>query len=1140
MHPKYPMGQRLMASILLISLFLQSCYNPAIPTKPVNIASELTPLSIDPPEQILEGSLEDLAGVDQPISNEIVPTTVAEVGIPSVLFDQGDIQIEELALQPAEHVQSSTKSITTQPFSVKKAHNLPSRTAKQTHHSKEKSQDCDFSAKGISQQKALQARQDLDRQARSKAIDHPLVSQVFQTKPGQAVRFYKEQEVWKARVEEKVGHLSRSLILPVYAEDLSLPTSLKPSQIHVIEADQAANKRGYVYVGRLGLPGGMIRDEEEGDNNAVVQAPIQQGDFSNLVKIGEGSFGIVYKGIWKRSLAQSISVAIKTLKDLDNLERSTEKLAKETHIIENIIHKNIVRFFGIHDIKIGNNMVRAIITELMAEGSAEDFLRKHTKRSIKPMDILSIALDAATGMRYLHENDIIHRDLAARNLLLTFNNGKPMAKVSDFGLSRKLPSEQEIGRAYYQVNSDNNPIRWSAPEAFLKKQVSTRSDLWSFGVVLYELFTLCKTLPYEDFSNGGIVKKIKLKEEMYKYLTIPDCPDGIQELVNSCMNNDSHARPVFDKIISKLKKTQEKVKVNNAWNIEDDNNAEEPVDLGDGTYVPTADSPANSTKEEKEKVKGRSSKTSNEEDKKLEEEPLSPEVQRIGKLMQGAAGNQAELDQVIKTITPNGQAIVQALANNRNEFTPGGYAFTETDMAVLVNHPRFKQLTEIRLDGKLNAASLKILAPHLKGLTKLQYLHLGNNQIRAVGLQALVSNLQGLTNLQYLVLENNQIGDVGLQALAPNLKGLTNLRDLYLQNNQIGDVGLQALAPNLKGLTNLRYLNLSTNQIGAVGLQALVSNLQGLTNLQYLVLENNQIGDVGLQALAPNLEGLTNLQYLILENNQIGDVGLQALAPNLKGLTKLVYLHLGTNQIGDVSLQALAPNLQGLTNLQDLILNNNQIGAVGLQDLAPHLKELTNLQNLNLKNNQIGDRGIQALAPNLQGLTKLQYLHLGNNQIGAVGIQALAPNLQGLTKLYTLTLENNQIGAAGLQVLVPHLKGLTELKKLHLEGNQIGAVGIQALAPHLKELTNLLFLHLEGNQIGDVGLQALAPHLKELTNSLFLYLSNNQIGEVGVKALGEHLQAVSSGKQINLRGNPISKGTQAWLQQQCPGTGWSF
>lgn len=306
-------------------------------------------------------------------------------------------------------------------------------------------------------------------------------------------------------------------------------------------------------------------------NIEEVTKEMEDTGFYNLVQIGEGGFGIVYKGRWKKTATESTLVAIKTLKEQDEID----KLIKEKSIMEAIIHRNIVRFFGVYNIKIGNSMTNAIVTEFMIEGSVEDFLKRKSKYSIKPLDILSMAMDAATGMRYLHENNIIHRDLAARNLLLSFDNDEPIVKVSDFGLSRKVLVGSENEDGYYHIVTSKNPIKWSAPEYFLKKQVSIRSDLWSFGVLLYELFTLCKNEPYEEWNNSAVIKRILAGEKMYEYLEISDGPKDIQELLNSCMNNNSHARPVFDEIILNLKKIKKIVQDSNTWNnleVDDNNN----------------------------------------------------------------------------------------------------------------------------------------------------------------------------------------------------------------------------------------------------------------------------------------------------------------------------------------------------------------------------------------------------------------------------------------------------------------------------------------------------------------------------------------------------------------------------------------
>jgi Leucine-rich repeat (LRR) protein len=254
-----------------------------------------------------------------------------------------------------------------------------------------------------------------------------------------------------------------------------------------------------------------------------------------------------------------------------------------------------------------------------------------------------------------------------------------------------------------------------------------------------------------------------------------------------------------------------------------------------------------------------------------QEEKFSQETKPISEVIPKVASNQEKLDEAIK-VAPHGEAIVEALVSNSTQFGlwSDGKEFTETDMAVLVNHPGFQKLTKIYLNSKkINDASLKILAPNLKWLTYLQSLWLSNNPISYAGMQALAPNLKWLTNLQTLDLSDNQIGDAGMQALAQNLKGLTNLTELALHNNQIGDAGMQDLGPNLKGLTNLQRLYLHNNQIGDAGMQALAPNLKWLTNLQRLYLHNNQIGDAGAKVLGQHLQEVKGKSNYYLRGNRI-------------------------------------------------------------------------------------------------------------------------------------------------------------------------------------------------------------------------------------------------------------------------------
>jgi serine/threonine protein kinase len=120
-----------------------------------------------------------------------------------------------------------------------------------------------------------------------------------------------------------------------------------------------------------------------------------------------------------------------------------------------------------------------VVLQFCENGALENYLRQHDLRTNL---LLYMALDVAEGMVYLSSRNFVHRDLAARNVLLTEDL---TCKISDFGMSRDLIDDS----TYYTATSGIVPIRWTAPEAVITKKYSLATDVWSFGVFFYELFT---------------------------------------------------------------------------------------------------------------------------------------------------------------------------------------------------------------------------------------------------------------------------------------------------------------------------------------------------------------------------------------------------------------------------------------------------------------------------------------------------------------------------------------------------------------------------------------------------------------------------------------------------------------------------
>lgn len=245
-------------------------------------------------------------------------------------------------------------------------------------------------------------------------------------------------------------------------------------------------------------------------------------------KLGQGHFGEV----WQGKLSSAVDVAVKTLK---TGTMSPDEFLREAHIMHKLRHKKLVSLLAV----CSEDEPIWIITELMANGSLLDYLRKETSRQVvKFPTMVKMAAQIADGMYYLEENDFVHRDLRAANILVGEHYD---VKVADFGLSRLL--EDEIYNA-----SDNAkfPIKWTAPEAGLQRKFSIKSDVWSFGVLLYELFTYGR-IPYPGIS-GDILLMVEggyRMENPHKPGRVT-CPDAIYVIMRKCWEAKPANRPTFE------------------------------------------------------------------------------------------------------------------------------------------------------------------------------------------------------------------------------------------------------------------------------------------------------------------------------------------------------------------------------------------------------------------------------------------------------------------------------------------------------------------------------------------------------------------------------------------------------------------
>uniref|UniRef100_A0A8C7I6W7 receptor protein-tyrosine kinase n=1 Tax=Oncorhynchus kisutch TaxID=8019 RepID=A0A8C7I6W7_ONCKI len=254
--------------------------------------------------------------------------------------------------------------------------------------------------------------------------------------------------------------------------------------------------------------------------------------------IGAGEFGEVYRGILKAPGRKEGAVAIKTLKP-GYSEKQRQDFLSEASIMGQFSHQNIIRLEGVVT-KFKHAM---IVTEYMENGALDKYL-KDRDGEMPSFQLVGMMHGIAAGMKYLSDMSYVHRDLAARNILV---NNNLECKVSDFGLSRVLEDDPE---GTYTTSGGKIPIRWTAPEAIAYRKFTSASDVWSFGIVMWEVMAFGER-PYWDMSNCEVMKAIN---EAFRLPAPMDCPSAVYQLMLQCWLQDRSKRPRFPDIVSLLDK----------------------------------------------------------------------------------------------------------------------------------------------------------------------------------------------------------------------------------------------------------------------------------------------------------------------------------------------------------------------------------------------------------------------------------------------------------------------------------------------------------------------------------------------------------------------------------------------------------
>jgi tRNA A-37 threonylcarbamoyl transferase component Bud32 len=244
-------------------------------------------------------------------------------------------------------------------------------------------------------------------------------------------------------------------------------------------------------------------------------------------EIGVGSYGKVYLGKL-RTTKVAVKVANTKISQEDFVKEASFQLAIHPH-------PNIVQLLGISV----DGPQPLVVLEYCNEGSLDKLLFETDKLST-PTEQIALAEAIARGLDHLHQNNIVHRDLAVRNVLL--HHGEP--KISDFGMSRKLKEASQVGKTAANIG----PIRWMAPEALGKQLYSTKSDVWTFGLVLYEIVARQEPHASDDLFNVGL----KIRDEGYTPEVPKTCPPVLHQIMQMCWKVDPEQRPEMSTICELL------------------------------------------------------------------------------------------------------------------------------------------------------------------------------------------------------------------------------------------------------------------------------------------------------------------------------------------------------------------------------------------------------------------------------------------------------------------------------------------------------------------------------------------------------------------------------------------------------------
>ncbi|KAK4765749.1 hypothetical protein SAY86_026839 [Trapa natans] len=291
----------------------------------------------------------------------------------------------------------------------------------------------------------------------------------------------------------------------------------------------------------------MILDSENMESweaNSKDDQEEWKADLSQLFignKFASGAHSRIYRGIYKQ---RAVAVKMVRVPNQDEETRASlqQQFKSEVALLSRLLHPNIVQFIA----ACKKPPVYCIITEYMSQGNLRMYLNKKEPYSLSIETILRLALDISRGMEYLHSQGVIHRDLKSNNLLL---NDEMRVKVADFGTSCLETQCRES-------KGNKGTYRWMAPEMIKEKPYTRKVDVYSFGIVLWELTTAL--LPFQGMTPVQAAFAVAEKDERPPLPA--SCQPALAHLIKRCWATNPVKRPDFRDIVAALEKYDECVK----------------------------------------------------------------------------------------------------------------------------------------------------------------------------------------------------------------------------------------------------------------------------------------------------------------------------------------------------------------------------------------------------------------------------------------------------------------------------------------------------------------------------------------------------------------------------------------------------